>query len=215
MTLASYPTSDLVGLPAVPQVFNLVRHQYQLQQQRTLTTSLAPDPQAQALVASAAAMSSVGLLLQVIEPLVDRTPCDHPTAFNERLALVLSALDGFLRAATPPDVCVPTISNQVQRQCLLPSALTTAAVQATLVLVLAALTDDALQIVVTMPRATEGGIQIEVETDTAGIASPALQADRDRVEDALHVVHGVLTVEPRAASCIARLWLPEPTIEPI
>ncbi len=209
MTFTATFSIDVTTLPALPQVCHLVHRTYQLRQHTMLTMGLALDPETTAQLDRAAAEHSVALLLQAAEPIFNPLPPAQPVSLTDRLALSLSALDGLTRASTPTDVCRPTVSNQVQRVCYVPVEIVRIAVQATLAVVLAALADDALQIVVTMPHAADGGLLIEVESDTSGITSPTQQIERDRVVVALRSVRGALVSERRQQSTIARIAIPE------
>ena len=75
---------------------------------------------------------------------------------SERMALELGALEGLLSNGTPIDAVAPRISNQAQRQHVLPAPLVSLLVQTTLVLVLSALADDARLIIVSTPRTAQG-----------------------------------------------------------
>ncbi|PLS77285.1 MAG: hypothetical protein CYG59_24575 [Chloroflexi bacterium] len=209
MTFEATFSIDITMLPALPAVCHLVHRTYQLRQHALLTMGLDLDPETTAQLDRAAAEHSVALLLQAAEPIFNLLPPAQPVSLTDRLAVALSALDGLARASTPTDICRPTVSNQVQRVCIVPAQTARLAVQATLAVVLAALADDALQMVVTMPRAVDGSVLIEVESDTFGITSPTQQIERERVVVALAAVHGELSLEPRQHSSIARIWLPD------
>lgn len=209
MTITSFPSIDVTLLPALLPMCHLVHRTYHFRQQNLLTRELEVDPEAAARIDQAAAEHSVGLFLQVVEPMYNPMPDEQPVSFTERLGLALSALDGLTRASTPADVCRPTLSNQVQRVCIVPIGTARLVVQATLAVALAALADAALQIVITMPRAGDDGLCIEVESDTAGIASSAQHALYACVSDALRSVDGQLIVEPRQQSTIARILIPQ------
>jgi hypothetical protein len=148
------------------------------------------------------------LLLQVTEPLTSLLTLEQPVSLTDRLALTLAALTGLLDAATPLDVPRPLVSNQAQRACRVPFAQATVALQTTLALVLAALADDALQIVVLLPQAGPAGLVLEVESDTAGIASDHQQHAAAAVVAALDAADGTLSIEPRPHSTCARITLP-------
>lgn len=212
MTLASIPAIDVTLLPALLPMCHLVHRTYHFRQQNLLTRELELDPEAAARIDQAAAEHSVGLFLQVVEPMYNSMPDEQVVSLTERLGLALSALDGLTRASTPADICRPTLSNQAQRVCIVPVGTARLVVQATLAVALAALADAALQIVITMPRAGDDGVCIEVESDTAGIASSAQHALYARVDDALRSINGQLTVEPRQQSTIARIWIPRTAI---
>lgn len=208
MTITSFPSIDVTLLPALLPMCHLVHRTYHFRQQNLLTRELELDPEAAARIDQAAAEHSVGLFLQVVEPMYNPMPDEQLVSLTERLGLALSALDGLTRASTPADICRPTLSNQVQRVCIVPIGTARLAVQATLAVALAALADAALQIVITMPRAGDDGLCIEVESDTAGIVSRACSAEYDHVVMALQSAHGDLTIEHRQQSTIVRMLLP-------
>jgi hypothetical protein len=208
MVLTHDPARDPCALLALPPALELARRLFKQRQLHLVTAALADDPEQAALRVLIAAEHTVGLILPLTEPLTSPLTVDQSVSLTDRLALTLGALTGLLDAATPLDVPRPLVSNQAQRACVLPFAQATVALHVTVALVLAALTDDALQIVVLLPSADVDGVVLEVESDTAGIASDHQQHAAARVVAALQTADGTLSIEPRPHSTCARITLP-------
>jgi hypothetical protein len=83
-------------------------------------------------------------------------------------------------------------------------------VQVTLAVIQAALLDDALFLVVSMPRQVEGAVIVEVESDTAGITGIAadVQSFRQQLAAHLEASGGSLEMVQRPESCQVTISLP-------
>jgi hypothetical protein len=116
-----------------------------------------------------ASETSLTLLLEyVLAPMLDQL--DDAVNATEQLQLAVRVLDTLIQAATPQDQAVPQMSVAQGRRCLMPQRDATLLVQVTLAVIQAALLNDALFLVVWMPRQAEGEVIVEVEADTTEIA---------------------------------------------
>ena len=153
------------------------------------------DPHAGVLHAQhVAAESSVALLLLILDPWLSPPRPDQLVSITDQLAVALRAVTNLLTSDTAPDVGAPLLSNQIQRDCRLPAPRVVMAVQVTLLVVLSALADGAMQVVVALPRSSAAQVILEVQTDTAGIAGAAAEADHDHLTRWLVEIGGSVTV---------------------
>ncbi len=198
---------------AIEPLFMLINHHYRMRQQSGIAHLLdrhqhdLHDPLLRRFIA---AESSLGLLLPMLSEILYMPALDNLISLGERLALDLGALEGFLANATPIDAVAPRISNLIQRQYLMPARLVSLLVQTTLVVVLSALADEAKWIIVKTPRSAQGGVQITVEADAAGLSDGMNARLRERMTQKLRQHAGTLTITTTDNTCwIDTIWLPE------
>lgn len=173
--------------PALQPVVTLARRAQQL---RALP-QVPVDPHAGLLQTQhVAAESSLALLLLILDPWLDPPRPDHMVSVTDQLAVALRALTNVLTTDTPQDVGAPFLSNQIQRHCVLPAPRAVLAVQATVLVVLAALADGAMQVVVSLPRSCAAQVILEVQTDVAGLAGAASGVEHERLKHWLVEIGG-------------------------
>ena len=122
----------------------------------------------------------------------------------------MRVLDALLQAVTPPDQAIPHISVASGRRCLMLQRQAVLLVQVTLAVIQAALLDDALFLVVSMPRQVDGRVIVEIEADTAGVAGDSSEAQgfRQQLAGCLAEIGGELTRERRPEGCLVTICLP-------
>lgn len=180
--------------PALQPVVALARRAHQL---RALP-QVPLDPHLGLLHAQhVAAESSVALLLLILEPWLDPPQPDRMISITDQLAVALRAVTNVITTETPQDVGAPLLSNHIQRLCLLSAPVAVVAVQATLLVVLSALADGAMQVVVSLPRSQESQVILEIQTDAAGIAGTTYGADHDRLKHWLMAIGSNVMVRQR------------------
>ncbi len=198
---------------AIEPLFLLINHHYRMRQQPGIAHLLdrdQHDPLDPLLRRFVAAESSLGLLLPMISEILYVPAPDNLISLGERLALDLGALEGFITNATPIDAVAPRLANLIQRQYLMPARLASLLVQITLVVVLSALADEAKWIIVKTPRTAQGGVQITVETDAAGLSDGMNARLKERMTQKLRQHAGTLTITTTDNTCwIDTIWLPE------
>jgi len=157
---------------------------------------------------TASETSLILLLEHVLGPMLE--PHKEVVNATERLQLAVRVLDSLVRAATPLDQMVPQITVAQGRRCLLPEPAAVLLVQVTLAVIQAALLDDALFLVVSMPRQVDGLVIVEVEADTAGIVGEGTEAQSFRRQLAAYVdsAGGVLNTTVRPEGCQVTISLP-------
>lgn len=116
----------------------------------------------------AASESSLGLLLDVLRPLLwtDAAPMD----LSPSLEALIGGLEAIIENGTAPDQLAAVISAQLPRQCIVPAPVGRALLYAALLGVLTALNDDALSVILTLQRPTKEGVTLIIETDRPGLA---------------------------------------------
>ncbi len=208
-----------MGTLALPQpslatepLYLLINQHYQMSRQPGAATAMDRDTHDPLWRRCVVAEASLALMLTVVrEQLYPPSP-ETLVPLSERLALELGALEGLLSNGTPIDAVAPRISNQAQRQHVLPAPLVSLLVQTTLVVVLSALADDARFIVVSTPRTAQGGVLITVEADAARLDTGINAHLKDRVGKALCAAGGELTVTATdrgtwvANICLSEAW---------
>lgn len=190
------PATMPTALSAEP-LYLLINQHFQVSRQPGSTPALDRDTYDPLWRRCVVAEASLALMLTIVREQL-YPPTSHTLIpLSERLALELGALEVLVANATPLDTVAPRISNQAQRQHVLPAPLVSMLVQTTLVVVLAALADDAKLIVVSTPRTTQGSVQITVEADMAASLDMGINAQlKERVGKALDAVGTDLSVAP-------------------
>ena len=197
-------------LLATEPLYLLINQHYQVSRQPGSTQALDRDTHDPLWRRCVVAEASLALILTVVREQLYPPAPESLIPLSERLALELGALEGLLANGTPIDAVAPRISNQAQRQHVLPAPLVSLLVQTTHVVVLSALADDAKWIVVSTPRSAQGGVQITVEADAAGLDTGINAQLKQRVEEALRASGGELTVTAtERQTWVANIWLPE------
>ena len=197
-------------LLATEPLYLLINQHYQVSRQPGSTQALDRDTHDPLWRRCVVAEASLALMLTVVREQLYPPARETMIPLSERLALELGALEGLLANGTPIDAIAPRISNQAQRQHVLPAPLVSLLVQTTHVVVLSALADDAKWIVVSTPRSAQGGVQITVEADAAGLDTGINAQLKQRVEEALRASGGELTVTAtERQTWVANIWLPE------
>ena len=156
-----------------------------------------------------ASETSLTLLLEhVLGPMLE--PRNQTVNATEQLQLAVRVLDALLQAVTPPDQAIPHISVASGRRCLMLQRQAVLLVQVTLAVIQAALLDDALFLVVSMPRQVDGRVIVEIEADTAGVAGDSSEAQgfRQQLAGCLAEIGGELTRERRPEGCLVTICLP-------
>ena len=199
-------------LLATEPLYLLINQHYQVSRQPGSTQALDRDTHDPLWRRCVVAEASLALMLTLVrEQLYPPSP-ETLVPLSERMALELGALEGLLSNGTPIDAVAPRISNQAQRQHVLPAPLVSLLVQTTLVVVLSALADDARFIVVSTPRTAQGGVLITVEADAARLDTGINAHIKDRVGKALCAAGGELTVTATdrgtwvASICLSEAW---------
>lgn len=162
-----------------------------------------------------ASETSLTLLLEhVLAPAME--PCGESVNATEQLQLAVRVLDTLIRAVTPLDQAVPQISVAQGRRCLMPCREAVLLVQVTLAALQAALLDDALFLVVSMPRQVAGEVVVEVEADTGGIGGGGTEAQgfRQQLTAHLRAAGGDLDAVERPEGCQVVIRLPLARPEP-
>lgn len=206
-------TLDLPQPPlAAEPLYLLINQHYQVSRQPGAVTAMDRDTHDPLWRRCVVAEASLALMLTLVrEQLYPPSP-ETLVPLSERMALELGALEGLLSNGTPIDAVAPRISNQAQRQHVLPAPLVSLLVQTTLVVVLSALADDARFIVVSTPRTAQGGVLITVEADAARLDTGINVQLKDRVGKALCAAGGELTVTATdrgtwvANICLSGAW---------
>ena len=206
-------TLDLPQTPlAAEPLYLLINQHYQVSRQPGAVTAMDRDTHDPLWRRCVVAETSLALMLTLVrEQLYPPSP-ETLVPLSERMALELGALEGLLSNGTPIDAVAPRISNQAQRQHVLPAPLVSLLVQTTLVLVLSALADDARLIIVSTPRTAQGGVLITVEADAARLDTGINVQLKDRVGKALCAAGGELTVTATdrgtwvANICLSGAW---------
>ena len=206
-------TLDLPQPPlAAEPLYLLINQHYQVSRQPGAVTAMDRDTHDPLWRRCVVAETSLALMLTLVrEQLYPPSP-ETLVPLSERMALELGALEGLLSNGTPIDAVAPRISNQAQRQHVLPAPLVSLLVQTTLVVVLSALADDARFIVVSTPRTAQGGVLITVEADAARLDTGINVQLKDRVGKALCAAGGELTVTATdrgtwvANICLSGTW---------
>ena len=206
-------TLDLPQTPlAAEPLYLLINQHYQVSRQPGAVTAMDRDTHDPLWRRCVVAEASLALMLTLVrEQLYPPSP-ETLVPLSERMALELGALEGLLSNGTPIDAVAPRISNQAQRQHVLPAPLVSLLVQTTLVLVLSALADDARLIIVSTPRTAQGGVLITVEADAARLDTGINVQLKDRVGKALCAAGGELTVTATdrgtwvANICLSGAW---------
>ena len=206
-------TLDLPQPPlAAEPLYLLINQHYQVSRQPGAVTAMDRDTHDPLWRRCVVAEASLALMLTLVrEQLYPPSP-ETLVPLSERMALELGALEGLLSNGTPIDAVAPRISNQAQRQHVLPAPLVSLLVQTTLVVVLSALADDARFIVVSTPRTAQGGVLITVEADAARLDTGINVQLKDRVGKALCAAGGELTVTATdrgtwvANICLSGTW---------
>jgi hypothetical protein len=197
-------------LLATEPLYLLINQHYQVSRQPGSTQALDRETHDPLWRRCVVAEASLALMLTVVREQLYPPAPETLIPLSERLALELGALEGLLANGTPIDAVAPRISNQAQRQHVLPAPLVSLLVQTTHVVVLSALADDAKWIVVSTPRSAQGGVQITVEADAAGLDTGINAQLKQRVEEALRASGGELTVTAtERQTWVANIWLPE------
>jgi hypothetical protein len=157
----------------------------------------------------AASETSLTLLVNhVLLPLLE--PRTEPVNVTEQLRLAVRTLDAMTHAVAPPDQPAPHISLVAGRRCLLCQRHAALLVQVTLAVIQAAILDDALVLVVALPRLVDDRVIVEVEADTAGIAGDDREATsfRQQLAGCMAEIGGQLTWERRPEGFLVTLCLP-------
>ncbi len=197
--------------PAAAPLFRLVRHHYRLRTQ----PGLAYGRDAVELAESRGRDQTplvicLGLLLdEVLADLIEPPSPSTLISVNERLALRLGALEDIIRTTWPLDAVAPHLSNQAHRMCVLPAPLARALIQSVLAVVLTAVAVEATMIVVSMPRAENGGVLVTIEADAMGFD------DAQHAEIKGHIVAELVQFGGTLADTgttndthLARIWVP-------
>ncbi len=165
-------TLDLPQTPlAAEPLYLLINQHYQVSRQPGAVTAVDRDTHDPLWRRCVVAEASLALMLTLVREQLYPPAPETLVPLSERVALELGALEGLLSNGTPIDAVAPRISNQAQRQHVLPAPLVSLLVQTTLVVVLSALADDARFIVVSTPRTAQGGVLITVEADAARLVA--------------------------------------------
>lgn len=144
----------------------------------------------------AASETSLALLVDhVLTPMME-TPCGGTVDAAEHIQLAVTMLHTLVSTVTPPDAAVPLLSVHITRRCLVTEDQDILLVQMTLAVVVAGLADEALHLVVAMPRQEDAAVCVEVQTDVPGIigTSDEARAARAQLEQVLAERGGELTV---------------------
>lgn len=156
-----------------------------------------------------ASETSLTLLLEhVLGPMLEPR-CEAVNA-TDQLQLAVRVLTTLIQAVTPPDQAVPQITVAQGRRCLLPECESVLLIQVTLAVIQAALLDDALFLIVSMPRQTDDQVIVEVEADTAGITGDTRESQNFRQQLAAHLEAsgGTLAAVQRPEGCQVTISLP-------
>jgi len=206
-------TLDLPQTPlAAEPLYLLINQHYQVSRQPGAVTAMDRDTHDPLWRRCVVAEASLALMLTLVREQLYPPAPETLVPLSERMALELGALEGLLSNGTPIDAVAPRISNQAQRQHVLPAPLVSLLVQTTLVVVLSALADDARFIVVSTPRTAQGGVLITVEADAARLDTGINAQLKDRVGKALCAAGGELTVTATdrgtwvANICLSEAW---------
>lgn len=160
-----------------------------------------------------ASETSLTLLLEhVLAPLV--APQNTVVNVTEQLQLAVRLLATLTQNVTPPDQAVPQVSVAQGRRLLLPHQEAATLVQVTLAAIEIALLDEALFLVVSLPRQVAGEIIVEIEADTPGLAgeSDEMGRHRQQLAECLAPMGGSLVVELRLESSLTTFRLPAPAL---
>lgn len=194
---------------AIEPLYRLVHQHFVVRQQPGMVQALETELPETLLRRCIAAESSVALLLPILTELLAPLPADQNVALAEHLALWLRTLDGLLANDTPCDAVAPRITTQVQRQHMMPAQMASLLVQATLVVVLSALADEAKWIIVSTPRTPRGGVQITIEADAAGLDAGINDGLRDQIAECLCGVGGELLLQTTdRKTWLTQIWVP-------
>lgn len=156
----------------------------------------------------ASEMSLTLLLEHVLAPLF--APQSPVVNVTEQLQLAVRVLGSLMQNVTPPDQAIPQVSVAQGRRLLLPQHEAATLVLVTLAAIEIALLDEALFLLVSLPRQVEGEIIVEVEADTPGLAGESGEARcrRQQLAECLAPMGGLLTVELRPESSLTTFRLP-------
>jgi hypothetical protein len=208
-------TLDLPQTPlAAEPLYLLINQHYQVSRQPGAATAMDHDTHDPLWRRCVVAEASLALMLTLVREQIYPPSPETLVPLSERLALELGALEGLLSNGTPIDAVAPRISNQAQRQHVLPAPLVSLLVQTTLFVVLSALADDARLIIVSTPRTAQGGVLVTVEADAdATRLDTGINAQiKERVGKALCAAGGELTVTATdrgtwvANICLSEAW---------
>jgi len=203
---------DIGAAPlATEPLFMLINHHYLMRQQPGLAQTLDREQHDPLRRRYTAAEMSLGLVVNyVMSELLYPPPPDKQVALAERLGLALGTLEALIANAMALDTVMPRLSNQVQRQYLMPAPLASLLVQTTLVVVLSALADESKLIIVSTPRPQRRGVLIVIETDAAGLDAGINAALKQCLTEQLAKVGGALTIMPTDhQSWSANIWIPD------
>ena len=201
------PPLSALSLTALMPTLELVRRYARERRQLLLNGSGFYDETVQRHYT--ASETSLTLLLEhVLGPLLD--PRGDAVNATELLQLAVRVLATLIHAVTPPDQAVPRIIVAQGRRCMMPEREAVLLVQVTLAVIQSALLDDALFLVVSMPRQADGQVIVEVEADTAGITGAAAEAQdfHQQLVAHLEVSGGTLETVQRPEGCLVTLRLP-------
>jgi len=161
-----------------------------------------------------ASETSLTLLLEhVLAPMLDQR--DEAVNATEQLQLAVRVLDSLIQVVTPQDQAVPQVSVAPGRRCLMPQQDAALLVQVTLAVVQAALLNDALFLVVSMPRQADAEVVVEVEADTLGLAGEDAEARcfQEQLAASLAAVGGSMQTEVRPEGSLVTIRLPITTLK--
>lgn len=201
------PTLPAMSLAALMPTLELVRRHARERRHRMLHGSSFYDETVQRNYT--ASETSLTLLVEhVLRPVLE--PRCETVNVSDQLQLAVRVLDALIQAVTPPDQAVPHIRVGQSRRCLMPEREAVLLVQVTLAVIQAALLDDALFLIVSLPRQADGQVVVEVESDTAGIVGNDSEAQSFQQQLVMHVraAGGDLITVQRPEGCQVVISLP-------
>lgn len=192
---ATRARSTPVPLVALRPMFHLVRRYARERRSTALLAGNQFFDDAMLRMYAASEISLALLVDHVLTPMME--PLTEDTVdVAEQIQLAVTTLYTLVSTVTPPDAAVPLLSVHITRRCLVAEDQGLLLVQMTLAVLVAGLVDEALHLVVAMPRQEDGAVCVEVQTDVPGIigTSDEARAARAQLEQVLAERGGVLTV---------------------
>ena len=164
-----------IPLVALRPMFHLIRR---YARERRSTALLAGNQFFDDAILRMYAASEISLALlvdHVLTPMVEPY-CEGSMDVAEQLQLAVTTLHTLASTVTPPDAATPLLSVHTSRRCVVSNERGVLLVQMTLAVLLASLVDEALHLVVAMPRQEDGLVCVEIQTDVPGIIGESEEA---------------------------------------
>jgi hypothetical protein len=183
---ATRPLTAPIPLVALQPMFHFVRRYARERQSTALLAGNQFFDDAMLRMYAASEISLTLLVDHVLAPLME--PLAEGTVdVAEQIQLAVTTLYTLISTVTPPDVAVPLLSVHMGRRCPVATDRGALLVQMTLAVLVAGLADEALHLVVAMPRQSDGAVCVEVQTDVPGVigTSDEARAARAQLEQVL------------------------------